>query len=119
MFADEEGLTDRCPGATRQNLQGTLDRGLLSGPLRSFGMCAIPLVAETLCAIGATDDDRFGDGPRGHLALAGYAGCDVARLSRGLMGCISERMVYIVLTCKRQHKRDRLRPSVTAIPPSL
>jgi LysR family nitrogen assimilation transcriptional regulator len=51
------------PALAQALLQGTLDAGLLSGPVRSPGICAIPLVAETLCAIGAPDDHSLGDGP--------------------------------------------------------
>lgn len=51
------------PALAQTLLQGTLDVALLSGPVRSPGICTIPLVAETLCAIGAPDDNSLGDGP--------------------------------------------------------
>lgn len=57
------------PALAQALLQGTLDVGLLSGPVRSPGICAIPLVAETLCAIGAPGDPSLGDGPIGIASL--------------------------------------------------
>lgn len=44
-------------------LQGTLDVGLLSGPISSAGVSAVPLVAESLCAIGPYGDTSLGEGP--------------------------------------------------------
>lgn len=44
-------------------LQGTLDVGLLSGPVSSPGVSVVPLVAESLCAIGPWGDAALGDGP--------------------------------------------------------
>jgi LysR family nitrogen assimilation transcriptional regulator len=43
-------------------LQGTLDVGLLSGPVSSPGVTVVPLVAESLCAIGPPGDASLGDG---------------------------------------------------------
>lgn len=44
-------------------LQGTLDLGLLSGPAASAGVSVVPLVRESLCAIGPHNDTSLGDGP--------------------------------------------------------
>ncbi|PVY60733.1 LysR family nitrogen assimilation transcriptional regulator [Cupriavidus alkaliphilus] len=44
-------------------LQGTLDVALLSGPVSSPGVSVVPLVAESLCAIGPWGDAALGDGP--------------------------------------------------------
>lgn len=44
-------------------LQGTLDVGLLSGPVSSPGVSVVPLVAESLCAIGPRGDAALGPGP--------------------------------------------------------
>ncbi|MFJ4291398.1 LysR substrate-binding domain-containing protein [Cupriavidus sp. NPDC089707] len=43
--------------------QGTLDVGLLSGPISSAGVSVMPLVAESLCAIGPYGDTSLGEGP--------------------------------------------------------
>ena len=50
------------PALADSLLQGTLDVALLSGPVASPGISAVPLVAEALCVIGVPGDNSLGDG---------------------------------------------------------